>query len=111
LLLNERPAGPIQRFTLLIYLQDQYCCGLDQKAIGQAGMQCFNRLPTCRLAVTLRTYLPLTLSLLVARVAADHINRALTANDFAVLTNALNAGADFHGGLAYCFPACFGESM
>lgn len=53
----------------------------------------------------------LTLSLLVARVAADHINRALTANDFAVLTNALNTGADFHGGLAYCFPACFGESM
>jgi hypothetical protein len=40
----------------------------------------------------------LTLTLLMARVAAHHKNHAATANDLAVLTNAFNARADFHSG-------------
>jgi hypothetical protein len=39
-----------------------------------------------------------TLALFMSRVAAHHEHHATAANDFAVLTNALDAGADFHGG-------------
>jgi hypothetical protein len=40
----------------------------------------------------------LTLPLLVARIAADHIHRPLTAHNLAVFTNSLDAGTDFHDG-------------
>jgi hypothetical protein len=40
----------------------------------------------------------LTLPLLVARVAADHVHRPLTAHNLAIFTNSLDAGTDFHDG-------------
>jgi hypothetical protein len=39
----------------------------------------------------------LTLTLLVPRVAANHENDAAATDNLAMFTNALDAGADFHG--------------
>jgi hypothetical protein len=41
--------------------------------------------------------LPLTLTLLVARIGADDVDHAAAADDLAMLANSLNAGSDFHG--------------
>ena len=40
----------------------------------------------------------LTLALLVARVVANHVNDAAATYELALLTNSLDAGADFHIG-------------
>ena len=39
----------------------------------------------------------LTLTLLMARVAAHHVDDALTSHDLAMFTNSLDAGANLHG--------------
>src|SRR5262245_36743381 len=41
----------------------------------------------------------LSLTLLVARIGADHPHDAVAADDLAVLTDAADAGSDFHDGI------------
>jgi hypothetical protein len=44
-----------------------------------------------------KSKLALALSLFVTRIAADHIDDAAPAHDFALITNPFDAGLDFHG--------------
>jgi hypothetical protein len=43
----------------------------------------------------------LSLPLFVARIIANDVNDAATANNFAVIAQALHAGADFHGNYGF----------